>query len=580
MQTNRVATVSSLCLLEDDACRTESYVVEMIKQSVSRQRHDLIVVPVTPFLSFREGFETDDLACFAALARAHQTWLALAMPEEGRDGRQFLTSVLLDRAGKLVGKYRKTHALPDDTMALGDDLPVFETDFGVLGFSLTTDFYFPEVYAVEWMKGADILVWQHYPERFREHSQWRPLLMARCIDNRSHFVAAMYADRRCYLTNRYREGVNGSPFGQSLVLNRVGAVLAGTGYDAGIATAVLDLDKRKQDPHEPVRRDENVFLVNNQGDRKAFQPVCEPWTPPILPAFKKRKARIAVGYFFNRTEDGTRIDWMHDNVPEAMFEVLDQAAALKPDLVLLTEMAAREGSDLTEKTAAMVAERARRMNAYILIGGLDIDARPEGAPSTSRAYLWNRAGERIFQETIYWTCGIPEIQVVDTDFARIGVYLCGDLYVGEVARVLALKGAEIILDPSRMWGGDGYHNEMMMSARAIDNGCWYACAHFQSSDPGLRSPIIDPYGGVVAASKFQEHGAIAVDIDFDVQKVYYAGRKAQQAKRGTNHVSNYVDENLPEQRPGWREMIFARRRPELYRILPTTNDVTRKLFRQ
>ncbi len=160
------------------------------------------------------------------------------------------------------------------------------------------------------------------------------------------------------------------------------------------------------------------------------------------------------------------------------------------------------------------------------------------------------------------------------------MHLCGDLYVGEVDRVLALKGAEIILDPSRMWGGDGFHNEQMMRARAIDNGCWYACSHFQSSDPGLRSPIIDPYGGVVASSRFQEHGAIAADIDFDVEKVYYAGRKATQLKRGTNHVSAYVCEDMPEQRPGWRAMILARRRPELYGILPTTNDVTQKLFRQ
>ena len=100
--------------------------------------------------------------------------------------------------------------------------------------------------------------------------------------------------------------------------------------------------------------------------------------------------------------------------------------------------------------------------------------------------------------------------------------------------------------------------------------------HWNSSDPGLRSLVIDPYGYVVAASHFQQEGVVFTDIDFSQPKVYYAGRKAQQPKRGKNGIPSYYSEDIPEQRPGWRDMIFARRRPELYGILPTTNEVTRK----
>jgi hypothetical protein len=127
-----------------------------------------------------------------------------------------------------------------------------------------------------------------------------------------------------------------------------------------------------------------------------------------------------------------------------------------------------------------------------------------------------------------------------------------------------------------MWGADGYNNELMLRARAIDNGCWLACAHWNSSDPGLRSLIIDPYGYVLAASHFQQEGAVFADIDFSQQKVYYAGRKPQQPKRGDEGIPSYYTEDIPQQLPGWRDMIFARRRPELYGILPTTNEVTEK----
>jgi hypothetical protein len=88
--------------------------------------------------------------------------------------------------------------------------------------------------------------------------------------------------------------------------------------------------------------------------------------------------------------------------------------------------------------------------------------------------------------------------------------------------------------------------------------------------------VIDPYGYVVAGSHFQQEGVVFTDIDFSQAKVYYAGRKPQQPKQGKNGIPSYYSEDIPEQRPGWRDMIFAHRRPELYGILPTTNDITRK----
>jgi len=566
---HRVVTVSTLCLLDDEDCRTSGYVLESIERAAQRGKHDLIVVPWTPFLTFREWKEAEDLAPFLDLARRYETYLAVAMREITEDGRLYHSSVLMDRGGGVAGKYRKTHALTDDTMSLGDDLPVFTTDFGRIGFSIGTDFYFPEVYWTEYMKGADILVWQHYPERFREHYQWPPLLKARALDCHAHFVTAMYADPRCYITNRYHTGMQGAAWGRSMILNRVGTPIADTGYEDGTATAVIDLDKRKEDPYRTYEA-ENIFFVNNLGDRTAFRPLTEPWRKPALPEFRKRRARVAVGYF--RIQDR----WKDDTVPEAIFRVLDEAAKCRPDIVLLSEMSARNRTETTDRVAAMVADRARRMNAYILMAGLDIGGRPEGVEQRSHAWLWNRKGEVVFKEPIYWPGGFPEINVYDTDFARIGVHICGDLYVGEVDRVLALKGAEIIFDGSMMWGADGFNNEMLLRARAADNGCWVACAHWNSSDPGLRSVIIDPYGHVMAASKFQEEGVIYLDIDFDVRKVYYAGMKPVQPKRGKTGIPSYYSETIPEQFRGWREMIFSRRRPELYGILPTVNDVTRR----
>jgi hypothetical protein len=127
-----------------------------------------------------------------------------------------------------------------------------------------------------------------------------------------------------------------------------------------------------------------------------------------------------------------------------------------------------------------------------------------------------------------------------------------------------------------MWGPDGYHNDLLLRARAVDNGCYIACAHWNTSDPGLRSVIVDPYGGLIASSGFQKKGVIFADIDFSQEKIFYAGLSPNQPQPKDQDIPNYFTPDLPEVLRGWRDMIFSSRRPELYSIIPTENEVTRR----
>jgi predicted amidohydrolase len=375
----------------------------------------------------------------------------------------------------------------------------------------------------------------------------------------------MFADPRTYVTNRYEIGMQGAAWGRSQVLNRVGVPVADTGYEDGVATAVLDLSKRKEDPYAPWYQGENTFFTNCLGDRTAFQPLTETWTPPRVPSYRKRQARIAV------IAQGSLGIWRNGAAPERMLELLDSfAAAVKPDLVLLTEMAANVTKPGVREGMEEVARRARALGAYVVIGGLGDEE------FLSIARVWDREGQEVFAEPIYWTRGFPKLSVFDTDFARVGIHTCGDLYTGEIDRVLALKGAELILDPSQYWGAGGENDAPILQARAADNGCWVACAHWNTSDAAHRSVIVDPYGTIVAASQFQREGVIHADVPFDDARVYYAGRKPEQPTPGSREIPSYYTGDLPEQRHGWREMLFPRRRPELYGILPTVNEVTMK----
>lgn len=67
-----------------------------------------------------------------------------------------------------------------------------------------------------------------------------------------------------------------------------------------------------------------------------------------------------------------------------------------------------------------------------------------------------------------------EIPVFATELGTIGMMICYDSWWPETARLLALKGAELILFPNA-----GYE-ERILPARAIDNGCYVGCSSLNS----------------------------------------------------------------------------------------------------
>jgi predicted amidohydrolase len=84
--------------------------------------------------------------------------------------------VLLDRDGKPVGKYRKSHKMPDESMALGDELRALPTDFGPVGLRIGTDRFFPEIDLVYAAGGARLVLWSQMPEPVEdEHVQDVPV---------------------------------------------------------------------------------------------------------------------------------------------------------------------------------------------------------------------------------------------------------------------------------------------------------------------------------------------------------------------------------------------------------------------
>lgn len=122
-----------------------------------------------------------------------------------------------------------------------------------------------------------------------------------------------------------------------------------------------------------------------------------------------------------------------------------------------------------------------------------------------------------------------ELPVFETSIGRIGVSVCSDLRFPEIYRVMALKGAEIIVCASAFLSPRFDHWEFFLRARACENQVFVAASGQVGTEPksGIgfvgRSMIVDPWGTIVAtASDTETVVASTVDLDLiDTVKGWY-----------------------------------------------------------
>ena len=101
----------------------------------------------------------------------------------------------------------------------------------------------------------------------------------------------------------------------------------------------------------------------------------------------------------------------------------------------------------------------------------------------------------------------------------LGMTVCYDLRFPELFRVLAVRGAQILLVPAAFTlATTRDHWEVLLRARAIENQAFVIAANqIGSHPPGLRSGgrsmIVDPWG-VVLAQAADDVGVVSADLDF------------------------------------------------------------------
>lgn len=200
-------------------------------------------------------------------------------------------------------------------------------------------------------------------------------------------------------------------------------------------------------------------------------------------------------------------------------------------LVVLPEMwatgfAYKELNQLATRTAELVEELGRlsARHSMVIIGSLP-EPHEEKVYNTAfvldsgllkgkyrKMHLFSLMQEdRSFDSGDSWL-------LADTSAGKIGVFICYDLRFPELARRLAVEGADILVVPGEWPKPRQEHWRTLLQARAIENQLFLVAANCCGVTGKLdffgMSMIINPKGELLAEAGYEEQSITAV-INFD-----------------------------------------------------------------
>lgn len=176
-------------------------------------------------------------------------------------------------------------------------------------------------------------------------------------------------------------------------------------------------------------------------------------------------------------------------------------------------------------TAAALGELARAKNSYVVAGIYE----REGAVIYNTAILLDRQGKlagkyrKVYLPREEVERGLfpgSEMKVFATDFGKLGLMICYDVFFADPANALALQGAEIIALP--IWGG----NETLAMARSIEGRVFLAAAGYDHP-----TYIQDPTGERIAVAAENPSIAYAeIDLSRRYREKYLGDMKARRQR--------------------------------------------------
>ena len=261
-----------------------------------------------------------------------------------------------------------------------------------------------------------------------------------------------------------------------------------------LSVAVLQLPLARPEPADNIA---SVSALVEEAAGKGAQVILPP--------------ELFAGEYFCRDEDEALFDLAYPTLESPSVQAMQKLAA-KLGVAIPTSFFERDGHHYYN-TLAMVGPDGEIMGTY------------------RKSHIPDGPG---YEEKYYFRPGNDGFKVWDVFGTRIGVGICWDQWYPECARVMALKGAEVLfyptaigsepydadLDTSRMW-------RRAMVGHAVSNCMPVIAANRIGEEEGQtfygHSFVSDEWGDFVSEAGARDHGALVATLDLERARIHRAG---------------------------------------------------------
>lgn len=206
---------------------------ELINRCVA-QGAELVVLPEmfncpydnSYFPKFAESCSNGETIEFLSdIASKKQIYLVGgSIPEKDESGNIYNTSFVFDREGNMIAKHRKMHLFDinveggitfkeSDILSYGNDITIFDTEYGKMGIAICYDIRFPELSRLMAMKGAKIAIIPAAFNMTTGPAHWELLFRARALDNQIYMIGCAPARNLDANYNSYGNSIITDPWG-------------------------------------------------------------------------------------------------------------------------------------------------------------------------------------------------------------------------------------------------------------------------------------------------------------------------------------------------------------------------------
>ena len=220
---------------------------------------------------------------------------------------------------------------------------------------------------------------------------------------------------------------------------------------------------------------------------------------------------------------------------ERAISFVEQAASKGADLIVFPELFTTGydmevigddydmlGESIDGKTTALFSAAAKKNSINLVIplplkkentlynSAVIIDRQGNVVGNYDKTHLWQ-------DEKSFFVCG-DLYPVFEMDFGKLGVMICYDAGFPEVARMLALRGAELIVVPGAFAAMHKYRWDIYFQARALENSCFVAGINGVGGETDIlfgNDKIFGPEGNLLTEGVLNEEEMQIVELDLD-----------------------------------------------------------------